>query len=393
MREGSIRGLTVSVIATVVFIAILEVSLRIFGPTPDPDEKLKAKRSGLIEYEYPVHLKLRTVSKAGSGGQKTKMFTTNNLGFRGDPLSLPKRAGEFRVFMVGGSTMEGFYLDDSDAIHSVVQKELERNAPRGLNVKVYNTGKSGDRSYDHVALIVHRLVHLQPDMIVVFCGVNDLSAAIFGQDYLHRASKEKLTLLNLVRLTAFEFEIPKRLWYLSQRFLPRTKRERRVLEDVPLTSNHDEKVKLAQSFAVSNRRPRTDLTPYRKNLETIAGVARAHGVQLVLMTQASSWNSRVDPEIRKTHWMVYRKGVRYRDDFMDGALEAYNNVMRQVAAGYSIPLYDIARLIPKSREYFNDDVHFTVKGARIAGLELASLIFRKGLLFPQGRRRADRAAL
>ena len=52
------------------------------------------------------------------------VFTTNNMGFRGDELTMPKPANEFRIFMVGGSTTECLYLDDSKALTRVLQNEL-----------------------------------------------------------------------------------------------------------------------------------------------------------------------------------------------------------------------------------------------------------------------------
>ena len=78
--------------------------------------------------------------------------------------------------------------------------------------------------------------------------------------------------------------------------------------------------------------------------------------------------------------MLYRFGVTYREDLMDQALESFNNVMRQVAAKHSVPTYDLARLMPKSSDFFYDDAHFNVRGAREAGVGLASFIKTRGLI-------------
>jgi hypothetical protein len=48
--------------------------------------------------------------------------------------------------------------------------------------------------------------------------------------------------------------------------------------------------------------------------------------------------------------------------------------MREVAQERHVPLYDLARTLAKSSEYFYDDLHFNVQGARVAGTGLASFL-------------------
>jgi len=54
--------------------------------------------------------------------------------------------------------------------------------------------------------------------------------------------------------------------------------------------------------------------------------------------------------------------------------------MRQIAIEHAVPLYDLAKLMPKSLEYFYDDVHFNVKGAHTAGTQLAAFILENNLM-------------
>ena len=124
-------------------------------------------------------MRLVTEPEDGLPGVKgPNVFTTNNMGFRGDELTMPKPANEFRIFMVGGSTTECLYLDDSKAITRVLQNELNQQPLNNLTVKVYNAGKSGDAIDDHCSMIVQRIVQLQHDMIILFAGINDLTRSI-----------------------------------------------------------------------------------------------------------------------------------------------------------------------------------------------------------------------
>jgi hypothetical protein len=73
-------------------------------------------------------------------------------------------------------------------------------------------------------------------------------------------------------------------------------------------------------------------------------------------------------------------GVTLREDLMDAALERLNDRMRDVAAAESIPLYDLARLLPKSLQYFYDDCHFNTNGAATTGEGLSTFLAERGLV-------------
>ena len=48
--------------------------------------------------------------------------------------------------------------------------------------------------------------------------------------------------------------------------------------------------------------------------------------------------------------------------------------MRRVANENSLPIYDLAKSIPKSMDYFYDDFHFNENGAYTAGTGLATYL-------------------
>lgn len=381
--KKKLAGLTISIITFIVLIAVVEILLRLLAPVPDPYEMTKAEGNQYIPSSFPTNFRMGTQVEEGLPGMRgSNLFTTNNLGFRGDHLSLPKPANEFRVFMLGGSAFEGFYLDDSQAINSVLQEELNRHVSPPAVVKVNNCAKSGDFSTDHIALLVHRLIHLQPDMIIVCLAVNDLTRSIYNFDYLlydvGRNSQKKLPFFRLLKLAATEFQIPRRIYYLVRRIS--SPGELKTLQEISNKSNYRSKAKLRQSAPLTSQRPKTDPIPYRNNLKSIVGICQAHRIRLVLMTQPATWNSSIDPEIKNWQWMLYRNGVTYRADLMEEALESLNTITRQVAAEHSVPLYDLARSIPKSSDFFYDDAHFNVKGAEWVGKNLASFLVENTLI-------------
>ncbi|HEX3160536.1 MAG TPA: GDSL-type esterase/lipase family protein, partial [Gemmatimonadaceae bacterium] len=351
-----------------------EVLLRVFHPQPDPyaTSKVVVTRNFVPSWHEP-HERLRVSAAPGIPGMTTasKTFSTDNVGLRGDSLAMPKPRDEFRVFVVGGSTTECTYLDDSEALPRMIQNRMRARPFDGRRVSVYGAGKSGDNSTDHVAALSHILVHLQPDMIVVFSGINDLSADIAGRSRadLITPHHKVMAFGDMVRFLATESHVMR----LAHRVLaPRS--ERQQLEELPLKVDISPRVAIRRSHPPSNASPRVNTSEYAENLASMVGLARAHGASIVFMTQATTWNSTVDPTAERWHWMTYRHGVTYREEALDRAMERYNDAMRRVAAEQAVPIFDLARLLPKSTRYIYDDVHFNPMGADTASTLLAAFL-------------------
>ncbi|HLF22673.1 MAG TPA: GDSL-type esterase/lipase family protein, partial [Burkholderiales bacterium] len=269
------------------------------------------------------------------------------------------------------------YLDDDDDMSRVAQNELAARAKKERSIKVYNVGLSGTASDDHVAMIAQRLVHLEPDLIVVFAGINDQRRSIQGFDYLHYTLYAAGPARPFYKRWLLQSQIVRRLAYLKRRVDPTPES---VLETRTLRSSYARAALLQQSTPETDAAVRVDTTSYRNNLRSMVGIARANRFVMVFMTQPSTWNSAVDPGARDRHWMRVYDGVVYREDAMDSALEQLNDVMRTVAAEDSVPLYDLVRTMPKSLEFFYDDCHFTLAGALAAGRGLAQFLVDRVLV-------------
>jgi lysophospholipase L1-like esterase len=388
------HNLALALVTTLLVIAMAEIALRVLAPVVNPYqeiERLKPQVNQYIRFEYPRNYSAVTRAEPGLPGLVGEhRFTTDNMGFRGDSLIDPKPPGEFRIFMVGGSTTECFYLDDNDDLARIVQRELSPRAPAGTTVRVYNVGLSGAASDDHVAIISQRLVHFQPDLIVVFCGINDLSRSIYNYDYRHYIEYHPAYRKPWYKSWPMKLQITRRLFLLKQRF--RTD-SRQLQEQRQLVTSYQGLIGLQRTAPSSSTPPRTDAGSYATNLRTLAGIAKGNHFTLVFMTQQTTWNSKVDPKAREHSWMRYRAaameaeggGVTYREDLMDAAMERLNDSMRSVAAEENVPVYDLARTLPKSLEYFYDDCHFNTAGAAAAGKGLAAFMVERHLTAPASR--------
>lgn len=372
------------IISMTVITIIGEICLTLFFPIDDPYQMAKDSQSQnfkYIESQFLPHQNFIFYPEPELSRMPNQArFTTNNMGLRGSDIALPKPKDEFRIFMVGGSTTECLFLDDTLATSYLLEKYINRRLQEKKDIKIYNAGKSGDRSYDHIAMISQRIVHLQPDMLIVFAGINDLTAAIYNADYIHPVveSSKSLSFRRLLIYIATEFQLPRRFYYLIRR-ISGGKSDDDMLMTISYRSDYKRLVELRRSHPVSEQFPRIDLGSYRSNLKSIIGLARVHNIRLLLMTQATTWNSDIDPETADWHWATFRNGITYSEQNLEMALKEYNDVMRQLAAENEVLLFDLAQSIPKSLEFFYDDCHFNIHGAGWAAEKLGAYLIEQNV--------------
>jgi len=93
---------------------------------------------------------------------------SNILGYRGERPAIPKDPAEYRIFMLGGSTV----LLGKPPISNWLEHEFRISGyPK---VSVYNYGVLSSVSGMELARIVYEISDLQPDLIIMYNGGNDL---------------------------------------------------------------------------------------------------------------------------------------------------------------------------------------------------------------------------
>lgn len=404
---GSATRFVLAALSALLAFVASEVLLRRFSPAGDPMHWMKVQATlplRSVPSQHPPGLRLTVMPEPALPGLRGPItFTTNNAGFRGGWLAIPKPADEYRIFMVGGSTTETLTLDDRDAPTAVLERFLRARLP-GRNVRVYAAAKSGDHSNHHLAMISQRLMHLQPDMVIVFLGINDVRAgaarvrydeyewdplAPLGDPYMVAESK-RLRFLALLRGAADEWQIARHVERVFTRWRADPSRVDRMtpptFDELLRWFNHTGRTlptdialrcRIAREKPMVDRPPAEDLEGFRANVRSMIGAVQANGARAVLVTQKTTWDDPIDPRLQRWLWMNAVGAVRYPTSAMAAAMAHYNEETRRAAQQASAGLYDFARAVPGTAELFYDDVHFTIEGARVFGEGLGEVVLRE----------------
>lgn len=112
---------------------------------------------------------------------------SNNVGLRGRDIEPAKPPGVYRIIMLGDSFTQGKGVADEETFSARLESRLNREAPSGVTFEVLNAGTDSYTPILSFLQLAHRLVHLEPDLVVLNFDMSDLlqeqayrSVATFG---------------------------------------------------------------------------------------------------------------------------------------------------------------------------------------------------------------------
>jgi lysophospholipase L1-like esterase len=287
----------------------------------------------------------------------------NSLGYRGDEFPLKKPASVYRIVVLGGSSTYDVRIEDNADIFTA-QLEKQLHEKYGYqNVQVINAGVPGYNSWELLANLEFRVLDLDPDLVIIYEGVNDVHArmvepSVYRGDDLGRrqawqaprvALWEHSALLRILSRTMNASrqvgidDFVSSPTYLSWPF------DYRLLED-----NVDPVEILKENPPVY----------FQRNLENMVAVAKEHKVKIMFSTWAYS------PYLKD-----YASETYYQLGFKEN-----NAVVKAVATDQHIPLFDFAAVMPQDTKYWADGRHSSEAGAVVKAGLFAEFIDAQGLI-------------
>ncbi|MEW6144877.1 MAG: SGNH/GDSL hydrolase family protein [Thermodesulfobacteriota bacterium] len=344
MRKIKAGQILLLVLSTILILVIAEIGLRLIERLGYFSYTFKMLNSAYTPFDvktgeglYYSHPYISYEMKPGYSipGE----VTINSLGYRGEEFDAVKSPGVYRIVALGGSTTYGIGLADDETYPYYLQKELRERLGTD-KIEVINAGLVSATTAESLSRFLHKILPLDPDMVIFYEGYNDLPPRMFdgfSDDYYHfrKNPQNHFSLLSnslLYRLAASGFRAT--LHY------PNTTLLSEIWKFENLPAEDDKKIDNFNS---------TSSAVYERNLDYIIALARAKDITVVLSTfvfdeDAPNWNDYM-PDV------LWGKGIGQNND-----------VIKKLARKYDLPLIDLYSYGLGNKHIFLDSVHLTAGG-------------------------------
>ena len=251
-----------------------------------------------------------------------------------------KNDSSFTIFCLGGSTTE--FQDHSGRDWPTMLGERMKTDSAFSNIEIYNSGKQWYTSQHILTNYIQNLKSLNPDAIIIMENINDLlqnadfsklSKGEFREDYGHFLGPFS-NIIKYNGFTALTTQAFKKLWY----------------QDAPQIIETD-------YFP--------GLNSFEKNLKALIELAQADQTLVILMTQPNIYKEDMSKEelqaLTMLNYEAVGNGKYWSYNTVYTGINLYNNKIKQIAKEKNVELIDLEKKIPKSLDYFYDDVHYQDK--------------------------------
>lgn len=338
-----------------------ELSLRILAASGFPTASRLAQWDPLnIQIEPHGELGYRQRPNAAFHYADGTVAHSNAQGFRGETVPIPKPSDLFRVVLLGGSATHGWGVADNETIDTHLRAVLQERYP-GRPVDVVNLAFDAYDAYQLYERLVSDGIPLQPDVLVVNTGINDVRNAKIP-NLIDRDPRTLIWEGSLARLRSEGGGGPSlwtRLKHYSYVFrLPgfiRAQARRR-----------------GAAVAARQREPNPEaITQFMVNIARIDSVAAAHGIAVLYSSPPSAlkWLS-FWRKYRVSYWLANAETTQAYRDSMAHRLAAFAE--DRTAEGASVRYVTHAL----DSAMFLDDVHLTSAGNYQMALDFAEPIYQ-----------------
>jgi hypothetical protein len=323
----------------------------------------------------------------------------NAHGFRGDPIEISKPKNTYRIFTLGGSTTFSGRLDYKDSYPAKLQNKLQQRYP-DIKIEVQNPAYHWYTTAHSVTNYVFRVRKFQPDLIVVFHGINDLfngfsppwySVEDYKDDYSHYLGPT----VNVGRARSYRryplfskfllFDTLQQAVALSYtRFTPEKEMDLSNLSSLSpqeVWRNLEAVESILTPVEISDFK---SINSFQSNLDLLIKLVKMDNHSIIASSQPSLYHKSLSEEERKSlYYAVYHAAEKghYPDlESMIRGMEMFNSESYNVARKNDIPYVDLAHYVPKSGKYFIDDVHMTREGTEIVAQLLYDYIVNASMI-------------
>lgn len=286
--------------------------------------------------------------------------TTNAMAFRGPLVAVPKPPGTFRIVLLGGSTTHGWKVNDAETIDAFLRQILPR-LYHSLQYEAVNLAFDGYDSNQLVERLRHDGLPLEPDLVIVNAGINDVRNARLP----NLRDRDPRTLLYggiLAQLRATRQRGHPTLW------LRLTHWSFALRLPAMIRTNLAARRAAAQAAIQPPNPQAAEL--FERNLHRIADLLWARRIPLLFSTPPSALTSKYQPHDTSpvSYWLVDASATQ---EYRDSLAHRMERLAAELARDGRPVRYVRPELPP---ELFLDDCHLTPEGNERLAHALASAI-------------------
>ncbi len=167
MKREWVPPLLILSITSLLCLLVLEVAVRIIEP----------KNVLREDFEQPDPVFHHRFVPGASGFHKSLEFyagySINAVGLRDREVSLKKPEGTRRILLLGDSFTEGNGVEAKDAFPARLQALIDAAAP-STRWEILNAGEGSYSPLLHYLLLKERLIHLDPDLVILNLDLSDV---------------------------------------------------------------------------------------------------------------------------------------------------------------------------------------------------------------------------
>lgn len=300
----------------------------------------------------------------------------NSLGYREDEIALPKPERQFRIVCLGGSTTYTTSLKDFQMSYpNLLEKELHE---RGFkNINVINAGVGAYTSWESLINFELRVLDLEPDMIIIYHGVNDILARfVWPPDAYKGDNSGASSAASMSMPSILEYSTLMRYLMIRLGIVRSHSTLERSLKKTPETNYSAEfyyqkaenrypagifKQVSAEKMLMTNK-PEY----FRRNIENIIAIAQFREIETVIATFAYCPNFDDNPIVSCKEYVL--------------AYDEMNQVLKSLSQKMHVNIFDFADVFPKDKIYFTDGIHVNADGVKLKAKMFADYLIDEELL-------------
>lgn len=313
----------------------------------------------------------------------------NLEGFRGEEIQPAKPPNSFRVFTIGGSTTLGVTNAYADTYPFLLQAMLRDRHP-AVTIEMQNAGGPWyTTAHDLVAYEVE-VRRFNPDLVIVFEAINDLTRSFSPPWLAHGDYKPDYSHY----LGPYSRFYGPGVGFIDRPSAPLTwawLRHWMTGEPDPFNiRDADNVAKVAARLQPTDTPVFRSLPSFRLYLDSILQAVQSDGHVVMAASQPYVYRPDLAAEDQRHLYfaplMCADHGMCPSLLAMVRGMQEYNAVARQVAEARNVPFIDFEAAVPKTFEYFSDDVHMRRSANEILARVAADAIDAAHLVETAARR-------